>query len=74
MNPDIFRRLGFTVVTDPNCPPGIVYFHSPRKRHPDITMHEGPDAGKAISGDWAETEKEWARRCGKITDIKVDPQ
>jgi len=66
---EFYRRLGFTVIADPDCPPGNVYFMTTRKRHPDIIVHEGPDAGKVIHGDWAETESEWARRCGAITNI-----
>ena len=66
---EFFRKLGISITVDPDCPPDRIYFVSPRRRHPDITVHEGPDKGKIISGGWAETEEEWARRCGMITNI-----
>ena len=68
---EFFRKLGINITVDPNCPPDRIYLFSPRRRHPDIVIHEGPDKGKIIPGGWAETEEEWARCCGMITNIGV---
>lgn len=69
---EFFRKLGINVIADPDCPRGNLFFlSSRRRRHPDITVHEGPDVGKIIPGGWAETEEEWARRCGIITNIGI---
>lgn len=68
---EFFRKLGINITVDPNCPPDRIYLASPRRRHPDTVIHEGPDKGKIIPGGWAETEEEWARRCGIITNIGI---
>lgn len=68
---EFFRKLGINVITDPDCPRGTWFFLSSRRRRRDITVHEGPDAGKIITVKQAETEEEWARRCGIITNIGI---
>lgn len=72
---EFFRKLGINVIADPDCPRGTLFFLSSRRhRHPDTVVHEGPDKGKIIPGGWAETEEEWARRCGMIANIDINKE
>ena len=54
------------VIADPNCPTGTMYLVSPVR----FTTYFSQDDGKIILT--VEPFEEWAKRCTKITGIKID--